>query len=62
MSISEVHRSLDELKLALDDGLLSVVSQPDVMWDEAVAIAARVTVHLRTQDALHAMCELRTVS
>ena len=56
MSVSEVQRALDELQRALDDGLICIVPQPDAMWSEAVTIAARVTVHLRTQDALHAAC------
>jgi uncharacterized protein len=56
MTVDEVRRALAELRQALDDGLLSVVPQPEAMWDEAVAIADRVAVHLRTQDALHAAC------
>lgn len=56
MTADEVRRALAELHKSLDDGLLSVVPQPEAMWDEAVAIAERVAVHLRTQDALHAAC------
>ena len=56
MTSSECQSALDELQQALDDGFLSMVPQPEAMWDEAVTIAARVAVHLRTQDALHAAC------
>ncbi len=40
----------------MTSGLVTVVPQPEAMWDAAVAIANRVPVHLRTQDALHAAC------
>lgn len=56
MTTDEVRRALAALQQTLDDGLLSLVAQPEAMWDEAVAIAERVAVHLRTQDALHAAC------
>jgi len=56
MTAAEVQRALAEIDRALADGLLTVVAQPDAMWNEAVALADRVAVHLRTQDALHAAC------
>lgn len=56
MTAHEVQQAMAALRQALDEGLMTVVPQPDAMWDEAVAIAARVAVHLRTQDALHAAC------
>ena len=56
MTAEELHAALDEFRLALDENLLVVVPQPAEIWDEAVAIAARVSVHLRTQDAIHAAC------
>jgi predicted nucleic acid-binding protein len=56
MTGDEVRRALAELQQAIDEGMLSIVPQPDTMWNEAVAVADRVAVHLRTQDALHAAC------
>lgn len=56
MTAQECQSALSELQRALDEGFLSLVPQPAAMWDEAVAIADRVAVHLRTQDALHTAC------
>ncbi len=56
MTANEVQRALAELQQSLDDGSLMITPQPDAIWHEAVAIAERVAVHLRTQDALHAAC------
>ncbi len=54
MTTDEVQRALVALQLSLEEGLLTVTPQPEAIWHEAVEIAQRVTVHLRTQDALHA--------
>jgi len=54
MTADDVGRALAELARAVDMGLLSVVPEPVGVWDEAVRIADRVAVHLRTADALHA--------
>lgn len=56
MTEEEVGRALSALRQSFHDGLLTIVPQPEAMWDEAVAIARRVLVHIRTQDALHAAC------
>jgi predicted nucleic acid-binding protein len=56
MTAAETARALTALQQAVADGLLVLVPQPPAMWDEAVALADRVAVHLRTQDALHAAC------
>ena len=56
MTPDEVRRALAELDVSINDGSMTVMPQPEAMWTEAVAIAERVAVHLRTQDALHAAC------
>jgi predicted nucleic acid-binding protein len=56
MTAQEVENALAALQQSLQDGLLTIMPQPDAMWQEAVAIADRVSVHVRTQDALHAAC------
>ena len=56
MTTTEVALALSVLRRSVTDGLLVLVPHPPDMWNEAVAIADRVSVHLRTQDALHAAC------
>lgn len=54
MTADEVQRALAELARSIADGLVVVIPEPAGLWDEAVRIADRVSVHLRTADALHA--------
>jgi predicted nucleic acid-binding protein len=54
MTADEVQRALAELTRSIADGLVVVIPEPVGLYDEAVRIADRVSVHLRTADALHA--------
>lgn len=56
MTADEVRRALVELDQSIADGSLTLIPQSDAIWSEAVTIADRVAVHLRTQDALHVAC------
>jgi predicted nucleic acid-binding protein len=62
MTADEVRQALAEIQRAVDEGDLVIVPQPDALWTEAVVIADRVAVHLRTQDALHVACAKLTGS
>ena len=54
MTAEEVQRALAELASSIAEGLVVVIPEPTGLYDEAVRIAERVSVHLRTADALHA--------
>ena len=53
MTIADVHRARAQVDRVVSRGLLIVMPEPVGVWLEAVAIAERVAVHLRTAYAIH---------